>query len=214
MERLTSPEKQVYQRYVKEKIIERCKSLKLPLFIQSTAVAFWSRFPQNNINMAISLACKANDRSVEIGVCDMELAEALNYDFHQPSPYLRMYGLVIILQERAIVECVGEGLEMVSDKEHAPVRVDLHFLWSQSVRNMEKALLLDHSAGVNEMATAALDLPPRLFHGVVDADWAVVDKIKKEIGEMVPLDRALLQVVLQKTNVGDVIRDARTFPAK
>lgn len=211
MERLTSSEKQVYQRYVKEKIIERCKGLKLPLFIQSTAVAFWSRFPQNNINVVISLACKANDRSIEIGVCDMDLAEALNYDFHQPSPYLRMYGLVIILQERAIVECVGESTVAPSGRDHAPIRVDLHFLWSQSVRNMEKALLLDETAGVNEMAAAALDLPPRLLHGVVNADWAVVDKIKKEIVEMEPLDRALLQGVLQKTNVGDVIRDVRTL---
>lgn len=209
MEKLSSTEKQVYQRYVKEKIIERCKTLKLPLFIQSTAIAFWSRFPQNNINVAISLACKANDKSIEIGVCDMELAEALNYDFHQPSPYLRMYGLVIILQERAIVECVGDNIQAESGKEHAPVRVDLHFLWSQSIRNMEKALLLDHAAGVNEMAVAALDLPPYLFHGVVKADWRVVDKIKKEIGEMKPLDRALLQVVLRKTNIGDVIRDVR-----
>lgn len=209
MERLSSIEKRVYQRYVKEKIIERCKSLKLPLFIQSTAVAFWSRFPQNNINVVISLACKANDRSIEIGVCDMELAEALNYDFHQPSPYLRMYGLVIILQERAIVECVEEDTEAESGNDNAPVRVDLHFLWSQSIRNMEKALLLDQSVGVNEMAVAALDLPPRLLHGVVKADWAVIDKIKKEIGEMKPLDRTLLQVVLQKTNIGDIIRDVR-----
>lgn len=177
---LSESEVKIYNQYKKEQIIEKCKIHGLPLHIQSTAVLFWSKFPSFPIDAAISLACKSND-SLAVDEDDHALADAIDYEFSQPSPYLRMYGYIVILQERELVE------------------LDADLLWTQSVRNMEKLLTMDIDYDVNEMALAAIELPVETLE-IKDVNIEKVKELKERIKEVKPLNENLLHDVLMKTS--------------
>lgn len=198
MESLSSCERSAYLRYFKERIIEKCKSMSLPLFVQSTAVAFWSKFPKYDIDVAIALACKANDKDAKTDVCDMDLAEDMGYDFHHPSPYLRMYGLLIILQERSIV-----ANDTIQNRQNNALQINVRHVWEKSVCNMEHVLLIDKQASVNEMAISALELPVEIFTNVFDFDVNVVLDIKKRVSEMRPVCKETLEKALVKISASN-----------
>lgn len=148
----------------KEKIIENCKKLNLPLHVQSSAVNFWSKHPKHSIESALSLACKATDsHDSRTEADDEELAELLEYNFHQPCPYLRMYGFIVMLQERSLI-----------DKSKAEK------LWSEGIKNIEKLIVMENQWDVNSMAVAAIDLSVEVFK-VFDIEVEKVLNLKNKL---------------------------------
>ena len=200
MEKLSQEEKSAYMRYAKGRIIDKCNQMKLPLFVQSTAVAFWSKYPKYDIDVVITLACKAGDKDINTDICDLDLADEMNYSFHEPSPYLRMYGLIIILQEKGIIVACSPGKgDLFSGT------VDIQELWAKSVRNMERVLLLDRSLGVNEMAISAIELPLSILQKLnpMNVSWDTIIKAREEINDLERPSSALLNTIFRKIGSGD-----------
>ncbi|AFN83801.1 nucleotide excision repair factor TFIIH/TFIIKsubunit cyclin H-like protein [Encephalitozoon romaleae SJ-2008] len=130
-----------------------------------------------NIDTLIKKLPESNKESILNYESDM--FEALDYNFHFPSLYLRMYGILAILQEKGIIRVaaetegavkVAEGSDdegaFIYDGEECIVPC-INKLWASSVRRMDKVLLLDKESYKEiELVYAGLHLPYEIFNSL------------------------------------------------
>lgn len=185
-------------------IINICISLNLPIAVRSTSIQIFDKIIgkmlkdeekmkdvvyaivvlaskceeiHGNINTLIKKLPESNKEN--IFNYESEMFEALDYNFHFPSLYLRMYGILAILQEKGIIRVAAEAPDTVkvpegSDSEGAFIYdgeecivLCINKLWASSVQRMDKVLLLDKEPYKEiELVYASLHLPYEVFNSL------------------------------------------------
>lgn len=185
-------------------VIEACKRLDLPLTVRSTAIQIFdkivNRMFRDNVEMrdvvyiTVVLASKCEEIHGNINTLmrrlpgsnkenmfnyEDEMFQILGYNFNFPSLYLRMYGILAILQEKELIK-VGSGsidLGVISGKKvdgETFVYEDgrcvvpcINKLWMSSVHMLDKILLLDKTEYREiELIYASLQLPCEVFNAL------------------------------------------------
>ncbi|KAM0686342.1 hypothetical protein COBT_002438 [Conglomerata obtusa] len=233
--KLTHYEQQLLHLHNIHQILQRSRSLNLPLSGQSTAIAFYKKLisTTNTINhnqiflihAIIILACKAEsihprfivnqfsqeDRNI-IFEYEREVALHLCFDFHIPSPYLRILGQIILLQEKGKLVITGDSnidinetkvlnensyYEMEIENNYIPYVVsDVNALWRTSVKNMDRMLIIqDEKFDVNYVAMAALEVPVFIFE---EEKRNEIIEIRKKIKNINFPDETEIKKILKK----------------
>lgn len=223
---LTDTEKMNLHTYNVYRILETCRSAQLPLSVYSTSILFYRKLFDNVndpgefdfrllLKAIILLACKCEnihgdftflinslkkEQKEKVKEYEGMLAYRLKFDFNIPSPYLRMLGYIVVLQERGFITAKNGIQNMLSPVvntfdmtfyEHEqknwngndPIFIeDMDKLWETSVINMDKVLIAEkyHKNGIKECALAALVLPAIIYKGLIDhIDHEMVTTIRK-----------------------------------
>lgn len=238
---LTKIEKQNLHTYNAYKILEICRAHRLPMSVHSTSIFFYRKLFEMDKNIdydfklllkaIILLACKAENIHGDFGflikrlkieekniVLEYEntLAYKLKFEFHLPSPYIRILGFIIVLQERGIIDVKSGILDVlkpeidtldmqfheynktVNDGDEKIEIEDIDNFWASSVTNMDKILLIDnyYKLNVKECALAALVLPTVIYKRLLDKiDLEMVDVIRQQaIKVKLPSDEEINQM--------------------
>lgn len=184
-----------------KQLLHTARSYSLPLSTHATSIYFYKKFKASNkietynqkyLQAAIlTLACKSeNIHPCFTQGCNLseknivyeyekEVAATIKYDFNVPSPYLRILGSIVILQERGKIEVHGtidvnnvQALNNIvydeAEEENASdvfVVADVDNLWKSSVKNMDFLLTLDcYEKYPSEIVVmAAINVPTRVF---------------------------------------------------
>lgn len=188
----------------RRQIMAICIKLRLPLTVRSTSIQIFDRAAarmlrdddkmQAVVHAVVVVASKCEEIHGEInalikklpGSCkesifrhETEVFEALEYNFHFPSLYLRMYGVLAILQEKGLIKVGGGAIDMTEVPEGCAseetfiysgrecVVPCINRLWLSSVQAMDRMLLLDKAPYKEiELVYASLPLPCEVFAGL------------------------------------------------
>ncbi|UYI26881.1 cyclin-like protein [Encephalitozoon cuniculi] len=185
-------------KYRKE-IMDTCMKLNLPLTVRSTSIQIFDKtigkmFQEEKEMRSVVYAivilaskCEEIHGNIEslvkrlpesdresIFSYESEMFEALDYNFHFPSLYLRMYGVLAMLQEKGLI-MAGKGAieEKISKDDGDEIFIyngkecivpSIDRLWTCSVQNMDKILLLDKESYKEiELVYASLHFPCEIF---------------------------------------------------
>lgn len=182
-------------------VMDACKSLELPLTVRSTAIQIFDKIAgrmlrdgmetRDVVYAAVVLASKCEEIHGNINILlkrlpganrenifgyENEAFEILGYNFHFPSLYLRMYGVIAILQEKDLIAVEGglidptavPGGSMGGDPfvciDSRCVVPCIDRLWTSSVAMLDRVLLLDKAEYREiELIYASLLLPCSVF---------------------------------------------------
>jgi hypothetical protein len=188
-------------RIYRKSIIEICRNMNLPLTVRGTSIGVFDKIVdrmrrsdvniKDVINLTIVLALKCEEIHGNIDTiirslpdADMdnffrhedEIFQLLDFDFHFPSLYLRMYGIIAILQEKGLIKVMGGQIDIngVSAGEAASevfVYEDgvctipsLEALWRASVAVLDEVLVCDKREFDDiELIYASLQLPLEIY---------------------------------------------------
>ncbi|KAM0676093.1 hypothetical protein GVAV_000055 [Gurleya vavrai] len=231
---LTADEEQKLHLFNYAQLLLQARKLSLPISVNSTSIYFYKKLITETsiisfnqpllIKSIILLAIKSenihphqfistikiDDRKI-IYQYENDIAQYLKFSFHIPSPYLRILGQLIILQEKVkiIVHGVLNTTETIELNENVfyeqelenqanPFIVnDVNMLWKASAQNMDKILMVvDEKIDVNICALAALDLPTRLFDNNYDLDK--INNLRNKIKEIKLPDDEEIKNILKK----------------
>ncbi|KAG5860393.1 hypothetical protein KMI_01g00260 [Encephalitozoon hellem] len=182
-------------------IMDVCINLGLPMTVRSTSIQIFDKTIQKILRdekemkdvvyAIVILASKCEEIHGSIDALikklpgsnkesilnyESEMFEALDYNFHFPSLYLRMYGVLAMLQEKGAIRIAteamgtaktpedndGEETFVYDGKECVVLCIDK--LWASSVQKMDKILLLDKESYKEiELVYASLLLPCEVF---------------------------------------------------
>lgn len=182
-------------------VMEACRRLSLPLTVRSTSIQIFDRIVdrmfrsgvemRDVVYVSVVLASKCEEihgsmntlikrlpgsNKENIFNYESEVFEILGYNFNFPSLYLRMYGVIAILQEKEAVKVGGGAIDLSTVPEG---RVDgdlfvcsdggytvpcINRLWRSSVHMLDRILLLDKTDYRDiELIYASLQLPCEVF---------------------------------------------------
>ncbi|KAM0672712.1 hypothetical protein OCOL_000445 [Ordospora colligata] len=181
-------------------IVNTCIATGLPLTVRSTAVQIFDRaigkiIPKdeemiNILYAIIILAAKCEEIHGDLNALirklpdsnkqkifdyEDEILQVLGYNLHFPSLYLRIYGILTILQEKGIIEVTnahidlnvsidGKSNEIYTFHNNKWIVPCINNLWLTSVQMMDK-ILLHEKTGYKEieMVYASLPFPCEAF---------------------------------------------------
>ncbi|KAH9410755.1 hypothetical protein HK407_11g16480 [Ordospora pajunii] len=181
-------------------IVNACIATGLPLTVRSTAIQIFDRVidkivpkDEEMINILyaiIILAAKCeeihgdlnalirklpNSNKERIFGYEDEMLQALGYTFYFPSLYLRIYGILTILQEKDIIEVANARIDLDADINRESNEAYtfhnnkwlvpcINSLWISSVQMMDR-ILLHEKTGYKEieMVYASLPFPCETF---------------------------------------------------
>lgn len=222
---LSEAQKNSFHIYNIYNLLEVCRSHRLPLSVHSTSILFYRKLFEVDkegvydfrllLKAIVLLACKCENVHGDFlfltrrlkddekkMVCTYEgmLGHTLLFEFHIPSPYLRILGYIVVLQERGLIDVKSgtvdahnpelktfdmrfyeySGNDMDCERGMEIESVDK--LWETSIINMDKILIVEnyHKMNVKECALAALVLPITLYKELIDTiDLERVEMIRK-----------------------------------
>ncbi|EPR77762.1 hypothetical protein SLOPH_2663, partial [Spraguea lophii 42_110] len=163
----------------------------LPVSVQSTSIILYKMLKKKMnivyhdmdliyafIIVSIKIESSYNTHNfLEIGNYDriLEYEKSIiretNFHFNIPSPYLRLLGMVLVMQQKGL-------LEMCMQDENNPNVYyvgDVEAFYAESMKNLDRIILLPTYLRyhVNEIAIAALNIP-EMFWG------RIVENVRKE----------------------------------
>lgn len=225
------------------KMLEICRAYRLPHSVHSTSIIFYRKVsecrpiftytPKPILFAIILLACKSENLHGNVYVLlknfnseekertliyESEVAAMLQFNFQIPSPYLKMLGILILLQERGRIDVKDgvinlENMEIARDApqyepedrnidRNVPYPVeDVNQLWNQSICNMDKVLICEEYFKMNtkECAFAALPLPLYLIDDLFkEVDVSNIKRIRESAKDVKYPDRELVSTILEK----------------
>lgn len=244
VEELTQEEQTLMHTYNIYKILEISRTFSLPFSVQSTSVIFYRKiFKTKNLteyNMKlllksiILLACKSENihgnfdfllknqigpEKNTIFEYEKEIAHLLNFNFHIPSPYLRMLGFIILLQEKGKIAIKAGKIDPtkvdLNIKQSIFVDVDneninnnsvytiedVNALWNKCINNMDKIMVSEDFEKTNiiESALAALEIPIAIIDGVMQGlNIENIKQIRKNGKEVIEPENKRITEILQK----------------
>lgn len=203
---LTREEEETMLFYYQFKMIELCEFLKAPIQVQSTSITYFKRLfakrrifyydMKNLIVACVLLAIKVENIYVTpeffkegglkfvhipLVLCyELDICEALNFNFHVSSPHLRLLGLFLLLKNREKVHAEVEDSVQIQEIRE----IDKNLDWEKSVENLTNIMLTDEylSLNLNEVALASLTVQPSELVGFFMPETIeAVKKIKRHI---------------------------------
>ncbi|ADM12314.2 nucleotide excision repair factor TFIIH/TFIIK subunit cyclin H-like protein [Encephalitozoon intestinalis ATCC 50506] len=179
-------------------IIEACIKLDLPVTVRSTSIQIFDRAigkmlrgkkeMRDVIYAIVIVASKCEDLHGNIDTLikrlpgsnkknifnyESELFEVLDYNFHFPSLYLRMYGVLALLQEKGLIKVARDTPEATEGDKGEEIFVYsgedcivpcINKLWKLSVERMDKILILGREPYKEiELVYASLYFPCEMF---------------------------------------------------
>lgn len=241
---LTEEETQTLHIFNIFQILDICREYRLPHCIHSTAIIFYRKMAEcrpiltytteSLLRGLIVLACKSENIHGDLTflvkhlspkekdrarIYECETAALLQFNFHISSPYLKMLGIIILLQERGTInvkegECINleemtldwnaphYEIDVENYKNNEPIVIeDVNELWHQCVCNMDKVMICDEYFKMNsrECALAALPFPIFLIDDLFkDADVANVERLRENSRYVKCPDRETVDMILDK----------------
>lgn len=159
----------------------------------------------------------SNSEKELVVVYESEIAALLNFEFHVPSPYLKVLGILIILQERG--RLVLQNAELYMDKmpqvnnemeygheygrmEGQVVCVDdVNGLWMQCMVNMDRIIVCDEYfvGSVRECALAAVPFRIEVLYSLFnDVKMENVERIRESAKKVYMPKKEDVDAVLKK----------------
>ncbi|EJW03435.1 hypothetical protein EDEG_02200 [Edhazardia aedis USNM 41457] len=193
-------------------ILEYCRSADCPLAVQSTSIFLYKKvMKKRNVEdlhiklfllAIILLACKCENTTCNLNALfgsmsskdkekviayEQKLAETINFNFHIPSPYTRILGYLILLQEKRRIKVLKGQVdphnlnfedidlnelleEECENKEGIYIVPDINKLWNKSVLLLDRIFLsIDvENIHVNIYSLAAVNLPLRIIDKLIE----------------------------------------------
>ncbi|EOB14566.1 hypothetical protein NBO_24g0012 [Nosema bombycis CQ1] len=204
-------------KYVEQKwlMFKEVKAFKFPLSVRSTAIRIFDNIIRNigsfklsNQELAILsilVACKCEDfqgspidnilRRLELerrmGLIEMEsvVLNITEFNFYYPSPYTKAYAILIMLQERDIVN-VYEREEIPEDlltyEDGKIIIKDIDRLWERTILNLDYILCIEREDWSElEMSYAALEFPLGIFSNLTfKFSKEITERLIKKLAEV------------------------------
>lgn len=149
-----------------------------------------------NIHPCFTAGLKPNEKNL-VYEYEKIIASTISYNFNVPSPYLRILGSIVILQERAKIEVHGtvnvNNVQALNDvifdeaeeenEGDVFVVADVDNLWRTSVKNMDLLLTLDcyDKYAPEVVVMAAINIPVRIFEEKYRSDIVALRQKIKEL---------------------------------
>jgi len=201
-EDITKEEEEEMVLYYHVKMLDMCEHLKTPIQVHSTSTVYYKTlFTQkrvfqyemrNLIAACVFLAMKVENIYVTAEILksrltfidvtslvqyEIEICNALNFNFHVPSPHLRLLGVFLMMKNRERIRIATEDSVQTQEIQE----IDKILNWEKSVENLKNIMLSDKYTELNphEVALAALTVQPSELLGFfMEETVEAVKKIK------------------------------------
>lgn len=182
-------------------IIDTCKKFELPLTVRSTAIRIFDKvileMYRSDVNLeelgyfVVILGAKCEEIHGSLGKLikrlpitnendifkyEDEVFQLLDFNFHYPCLYLRMYGIIAILQEKGLIRVEGDNININKvgnaersknvylDKGDVCVIPCLNTFWDTSVATMDYLLEVDKSKYSDiDLIYGSLNIPQKYY---------------------------------------------------
>ncbi|KAI5186159.1 cyclin H [Nematocida homosporus] len=199
---ITKEEEDTILFYYQVKMLDLCEFLKTPIQVQSTSITYFKvlftkkrvfHYDMRNLivacvflamkveNIYVTAECiKSRLGFVKVSLLvqyEVDICNALKFNFHVSSPYLRLLGLFLLLKNKERIYAELDGPVPTQQIEE----IDRMLNWEKSIENLKNIMLADDylQLNPNEVALASLAVRPSELQGFFMPDTLeAVKKIK------------------------------------
>ncbi|KAI5191028.1 cyclin H [Nematocida sp. AWRm77] len=197
---ITQEEEETMLFYYQVKMLDLCEYLKTPIQVHSTSIVYFKTLfikrrvfhydMRNLIAACVLLSMKAENMYitpelmkemlsfVDVSLLvkyELEICNALKFNLHVSSPYLRLLGLFLLLKNKEKIMTETEDSVQIQEIQE----IDKNLSWEKCVSNLRNIMLTDGylSLNPNEVALASLTVQPSDLQGFFMKD--TIDAVKK-----------------------------------